>query len=132
MRFLLLFVFTFFTLHAQAQAPSFSGTKIITKQVLIASAATTSSAIDIGGYTVVGISFPAAMTGTTTTFTIAPSYTGTYVAAYTASGALSYTTAASRYYSIDPVISHGWRYIKVVSGSAEGADRVLTLYLKSI
>ncbi|MGL4558966.1 MAG: hypothetical protein ACRCV5_15810 [Afipia sp.] len=94
-------------------------------------AGTTTGAIDLGNDTLVGIRFPTTFTGTTVTFTASESLEGTYVGLYNASGAVSYTIAQARFYVLNPADFRGVRFLKVVSGSSEGADRTLYLTLKA-
>lgn len=86
----------------------------------------------ISGFSLVGISLPAALTGTALTFTVCNTLAGTYVPLYNAAGVVSYTVAASRYVAIDPKDFQGVAYLKIVSGSAEGAARTLICSLKGI
>lgn len=135
MKFLIAFAlaFTAFMTTSYAQTPPYSQQRVILKTVTITSGQTASAAIDIGGYSLVGFSLPATMTGTATSITVASTLAGTYNPLYDSGGTLySRTTAALRYYAVSPFDSNGIRFMRVVSGSAEGADRVITLHLKSI
>lgn len=106
--------------------------KVLTKTVVITSGGTVSSTSAMANYALVGITFPAAMTGTTVTFKGSTASGGTFVPVYNSSGQVSYTIAASRYYAIDPKDFLGTLYLQVVSGSSEGADRSLVLHLKAV
>lgn len=98
--------------------------------VTIASAATTSQAVDLGEYLLAGIITPAALSGTSFTFTASTEQEGTYNGCYDSSGtAISVTAAASRHILIEPQTFAGAGWLKLVSGSAEGADREITLVL---
>lgn len=98
----------------------------------IANGATSSEAMDLRGLALVGVQFPATFTGTTVTFTMSDSFAGTYVPVYNSAGAISYTIAQARYYAIDPKDFHGIRFLKIVSGSAEGGARTVKLSFKSL
>jgi hypothetical protein len=98
----------------------------------IASGASTSAAVDLNGYTLVGLVMPSAFTGTTMTFTMSPN-DGTYVSITNAGGtALSATVAASKCILFTPGDFVGVRFIKLVSGSSEGAGRTITLALRKL
>lgn len=106
------------------------GRAVITKTLTIANGQTASAEADLEGFVLVGFETPAAMTGTAMTFTVAATASGTHKALKTSGGsALSFTTAASGYYACDPVNFWGARFLKLVSGSAEGAERTLILHL---
>lgn len=97
--------------------------------VTIANGQTTSAEIDLSGLQLVGVWIPAAITGTTMTFTAATATGGTFSTIYEVAGAASYsiTIGASRFIPIDPRVFSGLRYIKLVAGSAQAADRVITI-----
>lgn len=104
--------------------------RVGTRTVTIASGQTVSGAVSLGGASLVGIITPAALTGTTLTFQASADGT-TYVPVYTTAGvAASVTVAASRYTAVPPTTIPGAPYLKVVSGSAEGADRTITLVVQ--
>lgn len=96
----------------------------------IANGQTVSEAINCGGMALTGIKFPAAFTGTAVTFQMCDTIDGTYVPVYNAAGAVSYTIAQGRYYAIDPKDFQGIKFLKIVSGSAEGAGRTLVVSMK--
>ncbi len=100
--------------------------------VVIANTAQESEAINCGGMTLVGIMLPAAFTGTALTFEVSSTLAGTYVAlkSTTSGTALSYTVAQGTYCAIDPKDFHGVQFLKIKSGSAEGAARTLICSLK--
>lgn len=97
----------------------------------IASGQTKSGAIEISGAAFVTIKTPAALTGTTISFEGCESLGGTYVPIYDEFNTLvSLTVTTSRGYPVpSPVMA--WPYIKIVSGSSEGADRSIVVLLKS-
>lgn len=98
-----------------------------TETVTIANGATVSSAIDLQGCTMCGIILPAAFTGVALTFQVSDDNV-TYQAAYnTSNTALSATVAQGRSYMLTPTDFAGVRYVKLVSGSAEGAARTIKI-----
>jgi hypothetical protein len=103
-----------------------------TKTATIANGGTVSDAIATGGRQLVAIMTPAAFTGTAMTFSVAPSLAGTYLPLKTTAAGTVYTqtVTTSSYYNIDPQLTNGAPFIKVTSGSAEGADRSVTLVFK--
>lgn len=87
-----------------------------------------SAAVDLKDFTLCGFFTPAALTGTALSFKACATVGGTYVPVHDAAGTLiSKTVAAARYTPLNPEDFAGLRYIKVRSGSAEGADRIITL-----
>ncbi len=100
---------------------------------VIASSGTKTAAVHLGGMALCGIQFPATFTGTTVTFEA--SFDGvTFVAlkSTTSGSALSYTVAQGTFAAIDPKDFQGVNYLKVVSGSTEGAARTLQLAVKGL
>lgn len=99
----------------------------------IANAATVSAAIELGSATFVGVYIPAAFTGTAISFQTSPTLTGTYAPVKDGAGAaVSKTVAASDYVYLDPTIFAGVGFLKIVSGSAEGAARTLTIAARTV
>lgn len=95
--------------------------------VTIASSGTTSGAIDLQGLVLCQIQMPAAFTGTSITFQSSHDGT-TYQALYDTSGnQLAVTVSTDRYINIAPTDFAGCRYLKIVSGSTEGGDRIIGL-----
>ena len=102
--------------------------------VVIANGQQTSGAATLAsGSTLIAISMPAAFTGAALTFTGCDTAAGTYKALYDSSGnAISVTCAASRYIMLDAATFAGVPYLKVVSGSAEGAERTIRLIVRNV
>ena len=100
-------------------------------QVTISNATTTSNPAQIDGL-LAEILMPAAFTGTTLTFTISDTQGGTYVTAKdTAGSTISYTAAASTGIKVPTDDFRGAKFIKLVPGSSEGADRIILLGLST-
>lgn len=97
--------------------------------VTIASGATASAAIDFRGRAGGGFTTPAAFTGTTISYQVSVD-NSTFQTLYDQFGAQVVTAAVttSRSYAL-PAELYGWPYVKIVSGSAEGADRTLNVVL---
>ena len=100
--------------------------------VTIANGATVSNAIDLGEMAIVGIQTPAALTSTAFTFQ-ASSDNVTYAAVYKVDGTqYTMTVSTSRYHVVPPADLAGIRWLKVVGGSAEGGDRVITVLARHV
>ncbi len=101
------------------------------KNATILNTATTSDAIELKGFCLVGILLRS-FTGTAITFTVCDTLAGTYVPlkSTTSGSSLSYTVAQNTYAAIDPKDFQGVKFLKIVSGSAEAADRTLACSLK--
>ena len=94
------------------------------KSTIIANGATVSAPVYLGDKLPVSLQMPAAFTGATVSFQ--GSYDGvTYQAINTGGAAYSETVAASKNVVLDPSAFLGFRYMKIVSASAEGADRTI-------
>lgn len=93
----------------------------------------TSGAINLGGMSLVGLILPATFTGTTITFTVCDTLAGTYTPLYDASNAaVSMTVAQGRAYAVDPKNFQGIMFMKIVSGSTEGAARTIICSTKGL
>jgi len=99
--------------------------------VAIASSATKSAVINQNGLSLVGIYLPTAFTGVALTFEACDTVDGTFLPVKKADGnSLSYTVAQGTYVAIDPKDFAGISFLKIVSGTAEGAARTLKIALK--
>jgi len=100
--------------------------------ITIATSTTVSAAVDLRGMTLCGIYFPAAFTGTTITFQ-ASADNVTFVPVQDGAGAaISKTIAQGQYLKLSPVDFAGIQYLKVVSGSAEAANRTMQLAIRPV
>ena len=100
----------------------------------ILSGAATSGAVNCREILPCAIQLPAAFTGTTVTFTGSTLDEGnsgnpftTYGAIYNSAGQISYAVAANRVVALNPADFAGVRSLKIVSGSNEGADRLIAI-----
>lgn len=135
MKHLFLMIFAVFALAMPASAADKDNYIAIIdfEDVVISSGGTKSAAVSLAGTTLTGIYMPATFTGTAVTFEAATSLTGTYLPVQDGAGsAISKTVAASQYIKIDPGDFAGVRFLKIVSGSTEGADRTVTLSLRPV
>lgn len=98
---------------------------------IIANGQQESATINQGGFSLCGVLIPAAFTGTSISFEASIDNVTFYPVYNTIAGVLlSYVVAPSRYIAIDPKDFHGIQYLKIKSGSAEGAARTLVASLK--
>jgi hypothetical protein len=100
----------------------------------IASGGTTSPALDLAalGEQVVGIVTPATLTSTTITFTCCATGT-TFVPLYDSTGTqVSVTVGTSRFIYLSPAIFAGVAQLKLVGGSSEGGDRVISVLTRPV
>lgn len=93
---------------------------------VIANGTTTSDAIALRGATVIGIGFPASMTGTT--MTVEFSMNGT---TWFPINGLTLSIDAGEGYNISLGIE-GWPFVRFVSDASEAAERTLTVLVKLI
>lgn len=86
------------------------------------------------GTQLAGLEFPAAMTGTTMTFTGARASDGTFVALREVGGASAYsvTVTASAFVPVDPRVFATFPFIKLVSGSTEASQRSIVVHLRPV
>jgi len=103
-------------------------------KVTILNGGTVSSVADVSnsGH-LLGFVMPAAFTGATVGFQVSADGT-TYATLYNSSNnAVSITVTQGRAYSFTADILSAlsnWRYVKLVSGSAEGADRDIQIWVR--
>lgn len=104
---------------------------LIFTPVTIANGGTTTDAVDLEGKTLVGLFTDSTMTGTAITFQTALSTAGTFVNIEDGDGAnISKTMSGGEYIKLNPQDFAGCATIKLVSGSAEGAERTLNLAMR--
>lgn len=108
----------------------------VTHTATIASGGTVSNACDLGtldaSQGLAGFVIPATFTGTAITFQVSVD-DSTYQALYNGNTQLSITVAQGRTYSLtgdQRATLFGWRYVKLVSGSAEGGARDIKLLVR--
>lgn len=104
------------------------GARCETATATIANGGTTSTVVTVDGKMITGIDLGATLTSTA--LGIQNSVDGTtYNTAYDTSGnAISWTVAGARYLKFDPPLL-GYKNIKLVGGSSEGAARTLTVVM---
>lgn len=105
-----------------------------TTTATISSSGTKTGAIDLGGCQLTGFQLPASFTGTAITFEVSPD-NSTFQALYDKNNAaISFTVTQGRTYALGDLIQSlaGYRYMKLVSGSTEGADRTITLFARPL
>lgn len=101
--------------------------------VTILSGQTESDALDTNGTSLVGYVLPAAFTGTAITFKVCDTLDGTYLDLYNTDGTLiSHTVAQGTAVAISPLDFAAFRFVKFVSGSSEGADRVINIQARPL
>lgn len=100
----------------------------------IASSGTKSAVIKLNGFVLAGISLPTTFTGSTITFEACDTAAGTFqvVKSSTSGTTLSYTVTQNTFVVINPADFYGINFLKIVSGSTEGATRTLKLSLKGL
>lgn len=106
---------------------------LVVAPATIALNATVSAAIPCNGLSLCGVQLPAAFTGTALSFQASvDGITYQPVRSTTGGTALSYTVAQGEYIAIDPTPFYGVLYLKLVSGTAEGAARSFNVSLKGL
>lgn len=103
---------------------------VIRKPVTIASGATVSSPIFVGGQMIVGLDCGAALTGTTIGFLNSIDGGRTFKAVENENDGIAYSVTAEgdRYIHISPALV-GLDIVKIVSGTPEAANRSLTIIM---
>jgi hypothetical protein len=99
----------------------------------IATSATDSTVIELGELTLVGIYTPSTFDGTALTIAVCDARAGTYVPLTDpdTGASVPIVAAASKYYAIDPVLTLGAQFAKLVAGTAQSTtDTVLTVVVK--
>ena len=98
---------------------------ILVENAVIANGGTVSAAVDLGDMSLCGLIVPT-MTGTALTFQVSVDGSAYYVLHDSTKTAVTVTVdGTARAFYLTPQIFAGWRYVKVVSGSAEGAERTI-------
>lgn len=103
------------------------------KTATILNGQTTSAEIDLYGTQLAGLFMPAAFTGTSIKISAAATSGGTFMPVQSSGADFSLTVAASKYVPIENLaIMAGVRFIKLISGSTEAADRTITLSTRPV
>lgn len=98
--------------------------------VVIAIGETVSTAADLLGVTPIGIITPAALTGTALTIKLSKDNVTFYDFYNTSGSQVSITASTSQWIGLVAGDFAGARYMKLVSGSAEGAERSIQLVVR--
>jgi hypothetical protein len=99
----------------------------------IANGQTVSNAVDLGENGICGLIIPASFTGTTIKFQTSDDLAGTYQSLTNTDGTdFTVQVAAGKNNIIRPINLAGWRFVKVVSGSAEAADRIVKIMARHV
>ena len=101
--------------------------------VTITSGQTVSSSVDTKEQAIVGIEIPATFTGVALTFQTASNPAGPFQPLTKTDGTnYSIVVAQGKNVIIPPTDLAGWRIVKLVSGAAEGATRVINLMVRAV
>lgn len=115
------------------QSADFSPVVLADKTAAILSGQTVSAEIDLYGTQLTGLFMPAAFTGTTIKIHTAPTSGGMFIPVQSSGSDYSLTVAASKYVPVENLaLVAGIRFIKLVSGSSEAADRTITLSTRPV
>lgn len=96
--------------------------------VTIASSGTTSGSAYLNDHVLCGFALPATFTGTSVTFQGSLDGSTFYTVYDETNTAITVNVTQGRAYSLNVVDFAAWPYIKIVSGSAEGGARIVTLF----
>lgn len=107
------------------------------KPATIANGQTVGAVVDLRGQRLVGIKTPADLTGTTLTWQVSEAVDGTFYAAYHLStlavtATVLTTVADDKYIALPFDKAPANCFLKLVSGSAEGADRTFYLFTEPV
>ncbi len=102
-----------------------------TQTVTVASGQTTSDAINLNGFGMVALITPAALTSTAMTFTGSQDGVNFFAMYNVAGTQLAITLAASRVIEFSPGDFVGINFIKLITGTAEGSDRLIQVVSRS-
>ena len=114
-----------------------SWTEFTLPNATIATGAAQSAAVDLSGFTLVGMHIPSNFDGTTITVQVSPTLGGTYQNAQAASSAstvYTITVAAGQYVPIENIaIVAGWQYIKLTAGTTQTTtDTIIPLAVRPV
>lgn len=95
-------------------------------------AGTTSEAVNLENETLCGLHIPSTFNGTAITFTVAPTFGGTYRTMQVDGSDYSVTVAASKYVALDPANFAGVQFFKIVSGTSEADAESVSLATRPV
>lgn len=104
---------------------------LFVQSVTIPNGSANSNAVDISKYTLAGIEFPATLTGTGVTLQVSQD-NSTFSTVYQGAGDVTITKQNSKLVLVGSTfktLEGLGKYLRLVSSGAEGADRILKLYL---
>lgn len=99
----------------------------------IANGQTASAEIDLAGTTLCGLFLPSNFSGTSLTLQASSASGGTYVSVFSGGSAFTLSGSASSYVPIEsmPVLA-GVRFIKLVAGTTQTANVIITLSVRPV
>ncbi len=100
--------------------------------VTIASSGTTTAAVDLKNKVLLGYQLPGTMTSTSMTYHASSTVGGTYTVMRKAGADFADPILASKWVVLDPADFAGVRFLKLVAGSAEGAERSIILAYRAL
>ena len=116
-----------------SKATQYISNAVEVKTGTIAQSGSESTIFDLSGPAASKLIVPAGMTGTSLTFQVSADGSNFFILADTTDTDISITiTTAAKVYALDPQTFYGARFIKIVSGSTEAAERTLTIIPHSI
>lgn len=98
--------------------------------VTIASGATASEAVDADGYAAFGVALPAAFTGTSLAVEVSTDGAAFQALSDDTGTVVSLTVAQGNSYALPVGALAPWPWFRLVSGSAEAAERILNVARK--
>jgi hypothetical protein len=110
-------------------------TSVAVLTATIANGATLSDVVDLGASAVCGMILPT-LTGTTLSIQGCDTSGGTYATLKDINGTAATITVATvgagAYLYLDPLMTAGWQYIKLLSQAAEGSARSIKLLIRPV
>lgn len=108
-------------------------TTVAVMTATITNGASVSAAVDLGASSICGLIVPASMEGTTLSIQGCDTSGGTYGTLYDANNnPATITFSATRYYYIDPLITAGWEFVKILASTTVAADRAVKLMTRPV
>ena len=105
-------------------------TATATATITVATSTTVSAAFYVGAKLPVSLQMPAAFTGATVSFQGSADNV-TYQALHSGGAVYSETVTPAKDCQLDPTVFAGYPFLKIVSASAEGADRAIIVHTRA-